>query len=394
MSGTSIVQRGKRFAVVAYAGVDPESKKQRQKWFGGFATRREAEAFRLALAHHPSFAGGVGPYGSPRLRTGDYINSWIDEREALRQIRSNTAAGYRDLCRRHAIPAIGHVPLARLSPAAIQHLYVTLLERGLAPATVRQVAAILHAALSSAVRSGIVLRNPADNTTMPSLPEYQPTIWTPEQLRVYLDDARRTATPSVYALYVTAAGTGARMGELCGVPEDAVDLRVRLLRIDRTLVAAGADPTFGRPKTNRGRRSVLIPDEVAEAIRAAIVWRKERKLRLGPKFRDGGTLFFTRFGRPIDRRVLRARDHLPRIKRLGLPIIRLHDFRHLHATYLIAAGVDSRTAADRLGHSDPGFLARTYAHAVARAQEQAAAVANDLLMKTRQVSSEPSTGNT
>jgi len=37
------------------------------------------------------------------------------------------------------------------------------------------------------------------------------------------------------------------------------------------------------------------------------------------------------------------------------PLIRLHDFRHLHATYLIAAGVDSRTTADRLGHTDPGF---------------------------------------
>jgi len=69
-------------------------------------------------------------------------------------------------------PAIGHIPLARLSPAAIQHLYVAFVERGLAPATVRQMAAILHAALSSAVRSGIALRNPADNTTLPSMPEY------------------------------------------------------------------------------------------------------------------------------------------------------------------------------------------------------------------------------
>jgi integrase len=366
--------------------VDPETHRQRQKWFSGFATRKEAEQFRLTLAHHPSFAGGVGPYGSPRLRTGDYLDSWVDEREALRQIRPNTAAGYHDLCQRHVIPAIGHIPLARLGPAAVQHLYAALLDRGLAPATVRQVAAIIHAALGSAVRSGLVLRNPADNTTPPSVLEYQPVVWTPEQLGVYLEDACCTATPSVYALYVSAAGTGARIGELCGAPEDAVDLRARLLHVHRTLVAAGADPTFGQPKTGRGRRSVLLPLEAVEVVRVALMWKKERKLRLGPKFHDGGTLFCTPSGRPIDRRVLRARDHLPRIKRLGLPVIRLHDFRHMHATYLIAAGVDSRTVADRLGHTDPGFLTRTYAHAVARAQEQAAAVANEMLTKTGHVS--------
>ena len=77
LNGTSIVRRGKRFAVVAYAGIDPETKKERRKWFGGFKTHREAEQFRFTLAHHPSFSSGVGPYGSPRLRTGDYLASWL-----------------------------------------------------------------------------------------------------------------------------------------------------------------------------------------------------------------------------------------------------------------------------------------------------------------------------
>ena len=67
---------------------------------------------------------------------------------------------------------------------------------------------------------------------------------------------------------------------------------------------------------------------------------------------------------------------------LGLPPTRIHDLRHFHATFLIASGLDPRTSADRLGHSSASFMLKTYAHAVARAQEHAAGVANDLLTRS------------
>jgi len=147
------VQRGQRFTVVAYAGIDPASGKQRQKWFGGFKTRREAEQFRLTLAHHPSFSAGAGPYGSPRLRTSDYLDRWLHERAALGEIRPKTEALCEMLIERHISPAVGHIPLSRLSPAAIQSLYASLLTgerqpRVLSRSTVQRVAQVLHAALS------------------------------------------------------------------------------------------------------------------------------------------------------------------------------------------------------------------------------------------------------
>jgi len=153
LGGTCIVQRGQRFTVVAYAGIDPASGKQRQKWFGGFKTRREAEQFRLTLAHHPSFSAGAGPYGSPRLRTSDYLDRWLHERAALGEIRPKTEALCEMLIERHISPAVGHIPLSRLSPAAIQSLYASLLTgerqpRVLSRSTVQRVAQVLHAALS------------------------------------------------------------------------------------------------------------------------------------------------------------------------------------------------------------------------------------------------------
>ena len=40
----------------------------------------------------------------------------------------------------------------------------------------------------------------------------------------------------------------------------------------------------------------------------------------------------------------------------------LHDGRHWCGTHLVAAGVDPRTGSEILGHADPGFTLRVYAH--------------------------------
>lgn len=211
---------------------------------------------------------------------------------------------------------------------------------------------------------------------------YEPTVFTTEQAVAYLEDARTTATPAVYALHVTAITCGLRLGELLGLREDAVDLERRLLSVQQQLVRAGRAPVYGQPKTARSRRTILLPPVAVEAIKAALLWKKERRLRMGPKYRDAGLVFCGPRGRPLNGSNVYNRDHKPRLVRLNLPHTRLHDWRHHHGTVLVANNVDARTVADRLGHSSVTFMLSTYAHAVAAAQEHAAATVNDLLMKS------------
>jgi integrase len=299
------------------------------------------------------------------------------------KIREKTATGYRDLVRLHVVPHLGHIPLVRLSPPAIEALYTVLVkQRGLSTSTVSQIAAILSAALNSAVKTGLVMQNPCAATEPPSPASYDPVVLSPEQIGHYLDDVDRTALPPLRALYYTAIGGGCRLGELLGVRE--TDVEFPFLHIHRTLRHAGPAPTTGRPKTDRGIRTIWLPQAAVDAIRAALVWKKQQKLRMGPKFRDAGLLICGARGRPINPSNLRNRDHLPRLVRLGLPRCRPHDLRHANGTHLTAAGVDPRTLADRLGHSRPSFTMERYSHASAAGQERAAEVANDLLTKRGQ----------
>jgi integrase len=174
-------------------------------------------------------------------------------------------------------------------------------------------------------------------------------------------------------------------GILCA-PENAIDFEHGTLRVRTNLVRAGRQPVFGEPKTRTGYRSILLSPQALDAVKVAVLWKKTRRLKMGPKFRDAGTLFCTERGRPLDRRVLRARDHLPRLRRLKLPDSRIYDLRHLNITYEIAGGADLRAVADRAGHKDPGYLIRRYAHAVTAAQERAAGISSNLVAKSGLIS--------
>lgn len=230
-------------------------------------------------------------------------------------------------------------------------------------------------ALEHAVRRGLIARNPVDQTDPPTRDTKPATTLIPEQLQTYLEDAKQTAPIRLWALYWTMAGTGMRFGEALGLRDADVDLEQSVVSVRQTLKQSGG---FGTPKTERSRRTITLPVEVVDALRQLRHWKREQKLRLGPKFKDFGLVFCLPNGKPLHQGNVRRRDFYPRFVRLGLPKIRLHDLRHTHGTQLIAAGVDPRTVSDRLGHSSPAFTMSVYVHGVSESQRRAAETARFL----------------
>ena len=58
--------------------------------------------------------------------------------------------------------------------------------------------------------------------------------------------------------------------------------------------------------------------------------------------------------------------------RADVPLIRLHDLRHTHATLLIKAGVPVKVVSERLGHARAAFTIETYQHVLPGTQADAA----------------------
>ncbi len=113
-------------------------------------------------------------------------------------VPSRGAAGYLARARKHLTPELGRVRLSKLCPQHFQGPYRKLLDGGLAPSTVAHVHATARAALSQAVRWGMVGRNVVtlEDSPGPTSPEKCPSGL--EQVELFLSGRpRRTAsTPS------------------------------------------------------------------------------------------------------------------------------------------------------------------------------------------------------
>ena len=69
------------------------------------------------------------------------------------------------------------------------------------------------------------------------------------------------------------------------------------------------------------------------------------------------------------------------LRHAELPPIRFHDLRHTFATHATDGGVDPKTLAGILGHTDASFTLDTYTHVTSDMQKGASAVVNDMMQQ-------------
>ncbi len=247
-----IRRRGRSWAVVVYLGRDPQTGKHRRKW-STFRTRREAEA-HLAAYLTQLHDGLTLP--TTKLRLGEFLEQWL-RNYAAGAVAPTTLARYREIVRLHLTPSMGHVPLRRLAPQAIQGYFSQKLATGLSTTTVRHHANLLHEALAHAVRWGLLGRNPCDLVDPPRRARPEVRVLDEEQVRLFLAEARRSSPH--YRLYLAALATGMRQGELLGLRWQDLDLTLGVASIQQTFYRLGKEQLFKEPKTPRARRTVAIP---------------------------------------------------------------------------------------------------------------------------------------
>ena len=267
--------------------------------------------------------------------------------------------------RLHLLPALGRTRLTRLRPDARQELYAAKRRQGLAPRTVHHVHTVLHTALEQAVRWGYLPRNVADVVTRPAVPQREPRWPRGEVVRRLLAAA---GGDRLQALWALAAYTGCRLGELCGLTWEDVDLTpgaAGRLHVRRILVdVRDSAPVYGEPKTRRSRRAVPLSAEAVAALRAHRDRQRFERDQLGDDYGAYGLVFATHFGTPLQRKVVQPQFKRA-LARAGLPAaIRFHDLRHTAATLMLAGGVDVPADAAILGHSQNSTTLNIYAHAL------------------------------
>jgi integrase len=372
-----IRQRGNAWQVIVNADRDPLTGKRRNLT-GTARTKREAQALRARLVNQAN--EGRRPPTDATL--GQLLERWFE----MADLAWSTRVTYRGYLDRTILPALGHLPLRRLDTATLDRFYTTLRARGgtggrpMAPATVRQVHAILRRALDQAARWGWVSANPAALASPPRLGLVDIRPPSPEEVSQVLEAAYE-ADPDFAVLLWLAATTGARRGELCALRWSHVNLEAAELVILRNLIQRDGQLVEKDTKTHAARRIALYEDSVV--LLAEHRARCQRRAEACGVGLTGDAYVFS-FD-PAGRLPMHPDSVTHRFSRLTRQLgvrTRLHDLRHYAATQLIAGGVDVRTVSGRIGHAGGGATTlRVYTHFQAAADRRAAEVLEQTLRR-------------
>jgi len=202
---------------------------------------------------------------------------------------------------------------------------------------------LLHGIFELAQREGWVTANPCKLAAKPRAKNADADIHFLDQAEL---DALVAAVPDddlgrvERVMYVAAAMTGMRQGELLALRWMDVDWSARRVRVRRNYVHG----EYGTPKSKRSTRAVPLADVLGGQLDG---------LHQTTAHKADADLVFAHphTGRPIDRSRLLKR-YKAALKRAGVRDVRFHDLRHTFGTRMAAAGVPMRTLQEWLGHRD------------------------------------------
>jgi integrase len=403
-------RRGNSYQVLVYAGADPLTGKDRYLT-GSARSEREVEKIRTRLLAQVDQQRAT----ATNATLGYVLDAWLEVHEA----EASTLDGYRGYVERTIKPALGDVPVSKMTAHMLEQYNAQLrrcrgrcngkpfiehrtdgdhecrvvnhrrrkqhdcAEAGcrvvectpheckpMSGSTVRQIHFIISGALSAAARWDWIPSNPAPVTKKPKQPRPQPKPPTTDQAARIVAAAWDQDDDWGMLVWLVMV-TGMRRGELIALRWHDVHLDSRVLEVRRSYTQRAGKATEKDTKTHQMRRIAL--DQTTAELLAAHRSRYEAKVAaLGIEPDDQAFVFSYEadHSRPCNPDGVSHR-YVAMCAGLGIDS-HLHALRHYSATEL-SAGVDVRTVAGRLGHGGGGVTTlRVYAAWVAESDKRAA----------------------
>ena len=270
----------------------------------------------------------------------DALDGWTRHLRSERAVSSHSLRAYRgDVAGllEHA-RRMGRNRVADIDLLVLRSWLAGQASRGMARTTLARRAAAARGFTAWARREGLVASDPGALLATPRTGRSLPGVLRRDEADALLhvaglaaDDEDPVGLRDLAVLEVLYA-SGIRVGELCGLDRDDVDLSRRVLRV-----------------LGKGSKERTVPVGVP-ALRAVDRWLEDGRPSLATDD-SGPALFLGSRGRRVDPRTVRRAVHDLLAHVPGAPDLGPHGLRHSAATHLLEGGADLRSVQELLGHA-------------------------------------------
>ena len=295
------------------------------------------------------------------------------------EVRESSLRKTEGILKIHILPYLKNVKLKNLTTKALEQWKETISKKDIKVSTKQNAYKEFRAMLNYGVRLGYLkenlllkignFKNPYDFEISEEKIQY----YTTEEYKKYISgiELKTVSDWAYYTFFSIAFYTGTRKGENNAVRW--LDLEDNILTIRRSVTQKlkGKGDVFTPPKNKASYRKLQIPTPLIEIL------NKQREIQK-KNYSNWNEEFLICGGEKCLRDTAISNKNIELSKKANLKTIRIHDFRHTHATLLINEGINIQEIARRLGHSDVQTTLRVYSHLYPREEERAIKILNNI----------------
>ncbi len=287
-----------------------------------------------------------------RITFHDAAQQWL--LAAKLRVKPSSYANYLNIVNKHLMPALGDIVMVKLTTARMNDFIWQKLNKGrlngkggLSAKSVRDIMTVFRSiSVYTAREYGIR----EIYFTMPKTEQRRIDVLNANErnrlTRFLLASPDRTNAAVLLCLF-----TGLRVGELCGLRWEDIDLANRMISVNRTVQrvnhAGSSEIIVGTPKSRSSIRVIPIPDFVAQFL---------------ARVKGGSDSYLiTGTGKPTEPRTMQNRFRRI-LKDCGIRTVNFHIIRHTYATVCVEHGFDPKTLSELLGHADASITLNRYVH--------------------------------
>lgn len=281
----------------------------------------------------------------------------------------------------HILPILGDIRLCELDERAITDWKSAMAEKGLSTAYCRRIWGELNGLLNRAVKLKYIPENPTKN-----LENFRDVLfeshsdkiqyYTTEQFVHFAAVANSTVETylhrSIFMFLMIAYYTGLRKGEIHALRW--TDIQGNVLHVRRSISQKIKGKTIVEtpPKNKSSMRDIQLPQPLLallaqykqlQQLQFGKEWSSRYRICYGPKCLSDTSI---------------SNYNIKWAKLAELPPLRIHDYRHSHASLLANEGINIQEIARRLGHSNVQITWQRYSHLYPREEDRALAILNNV----------------
>ena len=281
---------------------------------------------------------------------GQLFNEWLTS--IKHRVKESTAANYLMKAEKHVLPAFSDTIADDLNQADVYSFIDSKLKDGLSNRYVSDIIIMMKSIFKFAVKNYRIF-NPLDGITLPKSSKSNIELLDDtqqEKLQQYIAEHPSNTTLGI----ALSMSTGIRIGELCALQWEDIDLKKRILTVRKTMqrIQTPHETTktkliIAEPKSESSKREIPIPECVVNLLNKFKGKAEEYLISGSNKVIEPRTLQY------------RFASILNNVK---LPSIHFHALRHMFATNCVKLGFDIKSLSEILGHSSVEITLNRYVH--------------------------------